>query len=394
MLVKTNTILIKKQEINENLFNPNLLSLKRCEILISSSTSFKLKGTSTDGYHADYVINGSANKMKILTFSCEFQSTTERGNVVVYAGTSQSDSDILYSFDEVNNQGKVNLCIPIIKDYMEIRFGCNSDYTSISEVTFTDVQLSISEKPIQMLNNGILNYEFDWQDPVPSQAIPKGYTEGGEITVSFPEKQIKYTDPSLEMVHVIPDEGKLLEEVWVYPIQVQSKTATPNASKQTVKPDTGKLLSSVVVNAVPTQSKTATPSSSQQVIKPDTGKFLSQVTVNAIPGISLNYQGNMNNVTNFDITLNKNYKDALLVLTAGRDGIGDFFVYAKKVSGTVTLTRFDESKEIYPNSAKFALAVYKITGNTGAILNIFATNTANLTSGNQAAGFIVKIYGY
>ncbi len=150
MLVKTNSTKNKNQILDSNnLFDPNLLLLKRCEILNSGSNFLELKGTSTDSYHADYVINGVVNRMKVLSFSCEFHSTSNTGYVMIYAGKSQSESDIVYSYDEVTDLGKVDLFVPITEDYMELRFGCNGDYNSNCEVTFSNIQLKVSDDPIQ-----------------------------------------------------------------------------------------------------------------------------------------------------------------------------------------------------------------------------------------------------
>lgn len=285
MLGKTNAIRLNTLDTkDENQFDSNHLTLKRCEIVSSSSTSLHLKGISTDGYHADYVIDGEMNKMKILTFSCRFQSTVNYGYIEVYAGKNQSEASLSYHFDEVTDLGKVNLCIPIMEDYMEIRFGCYNTYDSLSEASFADIYLMIGREPIQMLNNGALDYHFEWQNSsYTTDRIPPGYTSGGEIQVNYPERQIKYADPSIEMVHVVPDEGKLLEEVWINPVATQSKIVTPKTSSQTVNPEEGKLLSSVVVNPIRTQTKLVTPSRESQTITPDSGKFLSSVSVAAIP---------------------------------------------------------------------------------------------------------------
>lgn len=354
MLGKTNANLIKNESNKVNLFDSDLLTLKRCEILNANKNTLVLKGTSADGYHADYSIDGSVNKMKMLSFSCKMQSSFGTSEISIEA----DDGNILYSFNESDNEGLVSLNIPIEYDYMEIRFYCHSNSSSIQESTFTDIYIGIEDKDVLLTGTAL------------AEQVLEGRT-------------FYSMDTNNKMLGTMPNNNAV------------SKLFTPTTSSQnyTIPKGYHNGNGKVTVSAIATQTKTVTPSKSIQTVTPDSGKYLSKVTVNAIPLINVLQYGNFNNTTNQNITITKSVTNGYLIVSACKDNIGNLFALAKRVSGSVSLTEMTVLTEIYPNSARGGMSIYQITASVNAVINIYSNND-NSTNPNSASGFIWTILGF
>lgn len=293
MLGKTNANLIKNESNKVNLFDPDLVTLKRCEILNANKNTLVLKGTSADGYHADYSIDGSVNKMKILSFSCKMQSPSRTAGISIEA----DDGNILYSFNESDNEGLVSLNIPIEYDYMEIRFYCHSNFSSIQESTFTDIYIGIEDKDVLLTGTAL------------AEQVLEGRT-------------FYSIDANNKILGTMPNNNAV------------SKSFTPTTSSQsyTIPEGYHDGNGKVTVSAISTQTKTVTPSKTVQTVTPDSGKYLSKVTVNAIVGggKTISIVRENSNHDQFDLIFDMPVKNKWHLSFSALSQRGSFYVYGWK----------------------------------------------------------------
>lgn len=99
---------------------------------------------------------------------------------------------------------------------------------------------------------------------------------------------------------------------------------------------------------------------------------------------------NWQNVTNKNQTIT-NAADGYLVVLGTRNGTGNFYTYAKKVSGVTTLTLLGDLTQVYGSSAKCGGSVYRFVCSAGAVVNIYGCNTRGSTDANQNGAFLTFV---
>ena len=103
--------------------------------------------------------------------------------------------------------------------------------------------------------------------------------------------------------------------------------------------------------------------------------------------LSLSQSEQWQNVATSDRTIT-NATDGYLVVLGWRDGSGNFYTYAKSVSGVTTLELLGDYTQPYGSAAKGGASIYRLKCDANAVITIYGTNTRSSTSGNQNGAFI------
>ena len=99
-----------------------------------------------------------------------------------------------------------------------------------------------------------------------------------------------------------------------------------------------------------------------------------------------------NNSSNKNITIN-NAVNGYLILDCFPTGQDSVFAYAKGISEVIRMELIASDTTTHPTNYKDGLTIYRFTCSSGAIINIFATNTQGSVTPNQNSGFIGFILG-